>query len=194
MNPLPSDISADFAPTAQTLWAIWGKAPDYQVESGWSEPVYQLWTLSAPGAAGLAEIKASMPTQFLAAVPMEQLANAKALLDASESSKIGALWPSWLPKIKSASFFLRKAGEQGLDMGFGQAGDANGNEVVLEGRIRDFLDLYSEGERILREKDYTAILDDRRPVEPGHPEDWLEYMKSPEHYGMVREFAESPHD
>jgi hypothetical protein len=89
MTTLPDDISLEFAPTPQTLWAVWGKAPDYQVETDWSEPVYVIWVLASAGAEGLAQIKKGMATEFLAASFFEQISAAKTLLNQSSSPPTG---------------------------------------------------------------------------------------------------------
>lgn len=197
MVPLPADISPDFAPTPQTLWAVWAQAPDYQVETRWSDAVYQVWLLASAGPSGLEEVKRQFPSEFLAATPLEQILAARTLLSQSGQSKWAALWPTWLPKIRAASFFLRNTTDGAISWGFGNATEAassTGGEVVLEGRMSDFINVCGEGERIMVEKDYGSILQDARPVSPGHPQDWLHFMKAPARWLPFRALMESASD
>lgn len=39
--------------------------------------------------------------------------------------------------------------------------------------------LVAEGERVVQQKDYRAVVNDVRPVAPGHPADWLYYQRNP---------------
>lgn len=189
MNCVPPDISLDFAPTPQTLWAVWGKAPDYQVKANWSDPVYQVWVLASPGSLGLEEIKQQMPNEFLAAAPLEQILAAKTLLSSSDRPSVGSWWPAWLPQVSSASFFLHRDADGTMSWEFGNESDPTNrpeSQAVLEGRVRDFTDLCAQGERILSEGDYKSILKDARPVSPGHPRDWLHFMKAPARWLALR--------
>jgi hypothetical protein len=197
MFTLPADISPEFAPTAQTLWVVWGKAPDYQVETGWSKPVYMVWALASAGIEGLEQIKKSMGSEFLATAPFEQVSAAKALLDQASPSRLATLWPTWLPRIPSASFFLRSTPSGDMDWGFGPTGaqqTSETGEAVVEGHIRDFMDMHATGARILEQACYKDILSDVRPVSPGHPEDWFAVMKCPEHVIPMRIMMASWHD
>ena len=179
MTQLPADISPSFAPTAQTLWAVWGRRPYSMVVSGWAEAIYQAWIIASPGGQGLQEIRKQMPAQFLAAAPLDYLSNARLLLEQSGAAKFAGLWPTWLPFGSKESFFLSAKPDGGHVWGFGVVDKLDPQErakVAIEAPLKDFIDLHDKGREILATQDYKSILADAREASPGHPQDWFDVM------------------
>jgi len=190
MTNLPPDISLDFAATDKNLWVVWVQAPQDQIDSGWAEPVYHRFGLASEGEAGLLELQKGWGEEFLAAVPFSHIRATRSMLRETSKSSLASLWPSWLPPIKAASFFLKKTEGGQFVWGFGEAGESDlSQETLLEGRISDLDGVFQEGERILKESDYKAIGSDTRPVSPGHPRNWLLYMQDPVRWMFMEEMT-----
>ena len=62
----------------------------------------------------------------------------------------------------------------------------SGEKVLLEGHVKDFEDVIQTGQNIIKTSDYSKIISDLRPVEPGHPSDWFPMVKSPTTRGPIR--------
>lgn len=168
-----------FAPTPETLWAVWGKSPEDQVASGWSDPIYQIWVLASEGDLGLAQIQKSMREEFLAAAPLTDVTQAHNLALLAAGKGVESLMPAWLMPARDPSILLCRNPDQTLSWTFGGAAEP-GQEVLTEGKASDLAALAAAGETILRDRLYEEINSDRRPVVPGHPLGWLLMMRSPD--------------
>jgi hypothetical protein len=171
--------SPSFAPTADTLWAVWGTSPDDQVASGWSEPIYQIWVLASTGAEGIAQIQKSMSGQLLAAAMLTEVVQAYELSQLAAGKGVESLMPAWLKPIRDPTVLLCRNPDQTFSWIFGGTASP-GQEVLTEGKLSDLADLAQEGQTILRDRLYQKITSDRRPVEPGHPLGWLLMMSNPD--------------
>jgi hypothetical protein len=189
----PQIPSPSFAPTADTLWAVWGTSPDDQVASGWSEPIYQIWVLASPGAEGHAQVQKGMAGELLAAATLTEIIQAYELAQLAAGKGVESLMPAWLKRIRDPSVLLCRNPDQTFSWVFG-AQASPGQEVLTEGKLSGLAGVAQEGGGILRERLYHKITSDSRPVVPGHPRAWLLMMRNPDPWreemdmqGVIRE-------
>jgi hypothetical protein len=172
MTAWPADISPDFPPTPQTLWATWGSTP--KIQHSWRDPVYFSWVLADAGEAGLKTIE-EKHGELLAAIPFEQLSVICELLE-NTASPLVRHWPQWLPQSSLTALSLCNS-EGGLQ--WKERPQAT-DQVLFTGHLEDLRQLRQEGQEILKGPDYQLVRCDLRPECPGKPADWLRVMKNPE--------------
>lgn len=170
--------------TPQNLWVVWGETRPILVKSGWRERFYHVWILAAEGEEGLAQLRESMPNEFLAAMPLEALLRAECIPGLGPSKSFGPAWLRW-PWRSDMCLVLSESGEF---LWHERSARPEQGVVVLEGKKRDLRPVIHEGRRVLGEKDYRTILSDVRPAAEGHPRDWLGFMRDPVIVSQLRAF------
>ena len=166
---LPDDVSLSFEMTGDTLYAVWYLetafrkslgAPDMSMDwaLGDEDPVKALGQFT----------KTYHPTQVLAVMSLNAVT---ALADQIASAK-DTFWDKVTKPFKKL-YFVEK--DQKRYWSTKKEG-----EVIFEGDLSDINDLAKKGQAILNEKDYDAVFFDVRPIEHGHPKDWLHFMRDAE--------------
>ena len=175
-NPsaLPSDVSMDFAMTPDNLFAMWSQ-PSARLRSISAQPqVAVTWVL----ASGDVMEQAQSAFKDSPVLAMMSLSDIQALLDQMEHS-------TWLAKV-TASFkkvyFVQDNGQKVWS-------SSKKGSVLFEGDLKDLKKLASEGQAFIDNNNYRELFD-VRPVQPGHPRDWVQFMRHPKIAMMLRQELE----
>ena len=172
-SPQPTQDLATIGP--QDLWAVWSKVADFILaKDAAQDPVSVRWVLASPGPEGLEEIGRQFPSSLLAALPLASLRHAGLVL--SDSSAPGWIRAAFgLGPEKRVALVRGPNGELGLD----GSGRREG-EVLLETSRKEFLRLLAEGNRILEQKEWSAILDDVRSSAQEGAVKWFYHQRTPQ--------------
>lgn len=159
------------------LWAVWVRSPAFLRQAGVSE-VSIRWLLAAPGSDGLGRIASGFKEDFVTAFPLTLLRHIG--LTAPVPAQSGHL-PKWVRTALGAKETLLLVRDKAGSSRIVSTQDElrAGETVLARGSRRDFDDILNEGERILRNKDWTKIFSDVRPfVVPGTV-GWLSHARNP---------------
>ena len=170
-SPPPAQDLANIGP--QDLWAVWSRVADFILaKDAAQDPVSIRWVLASPGPEGLEEIAKQFPSSLLAALPLASLRHAGLVL--SDSSAPGWVRAAFgLDPEKRVALVRGPNGDLGLD-GSGQTE----GEVLLETSRKEFIRLLAEGNRILEQKEWSAILDDVRSSAQAGAVKWFYHQRT----------------
>lgn len=162
---LPADVSVDFAMTEHNLYAVWSTPTnEIRMINPKTADIHLDWLLANPDDA-LMEISKQFPENNLLAFMSVHDLNNLVLLTPEDS-----LWKK-ITNIFGHVYFVEHNSKKYWT-------DKKEGVVLLEGKQSDILTVQQEGQNILNTKNYVRVFDARK-VEPGHPKDWLRFMKSP---------------
>ena len=192
MSPLPTSA---LEMTPRNLWAVWSASNPVFVKTGVAAAVEQDWVLASEGPQGLEEIVSQSANRFVAALPLEDLLKAWAVLEEIERSWIGKTLERLLPFAMASYVVLVKdrhdafewhslrarSPEEAIE-----AASAFG-DVISCGRLDDLKTVIDAGQSILARTDYTRILADARPESPEHPAWWLFSRQKPHLMGAAHQ-------
>lgn len=163
------------------LWCVWFWLPHIPKNSEFSGWRARTWVLARAGDPGLTDVIHSRgfdENDVIAALPLPKLQDALELIKLAQSSTtLGKLVS---PFISSGVSIVRLGDGTMETIPTSQVG-SSGSTVLLNGKMEDLKTDVDEGLRIIREKDYTDIMEDLRPQE-NRVEDWLLIQRDPENY------------
>ena len=169
-SELPPDVSLDFVMTKQNLFAVWS-CPTYRMKMIKADAGMCIDWILADEPHAWEQIKTLYPdNNVAAAISLENLENLVSQLHADCSG----LWGSLLSKIKKVHA-IEKSGQ--IHWSSDKPTSPEGT-LVMTGKISDLDKVLTEGLSIFAQRKYRGLFD-ARPVEPGHPKDWIRFMGSP---------------
>ena len=190
---IPSSPTLEMTP--RNLWAVWSAPNPVFVRSGVADGVEQDWVLASEGSQGLKEITGQTGERFVAALPMEDLLKAWAVLQELESNWVGKTFERWLPFSMTSYVVLVKdrrhafgwhplrarSPEEAIEAA------TSFGEVISCGRLDDLKTVVDAGRSILERADYSRVLVDARPESPEHPAWWLFSRQKPHLMGAAHQ-------
>ena len=174
-NPklLPPDVSMDFAMTPNNLFAVW-TIPSARLRAISDQPpVVVKWVLATGDVMNQAQ-KAFKDSPVLA---MMSLSDIRSLLDQMSSS----VWFKKVPNVFKKVYFV-----QDQDSGQKKWSSFKSGSVLFEGDLGDLMKLANQGQKFVDTNNYREIFD-VRPVQEGHPSDWVQFMRHPKTAMMLRQ-------
>ena len=192
MSPLPAS-ALEMNP--RNLWAVWSASNPVFVKTGVAAAVEQDWVLASEGKRGLDEIVSQTANRFVAALPLEDLLKAWAVLEEIERSWISKTFERLLPFSVASYVVLVK--DQNDAFGWHalrarspeeaiEAASAFG-DVISCGQLDDLKTVVDTGRSIVDRADYTRVLADARPESSEHPAWWLFSRQKPHLMGAAHQ-------
>lgn len=152
------------------------------------EPIFFKWILASPGEKGLDQIGAGLPNTLIAALPMSVLKHAQAVL----CSNLPPKTPKWVQVAMGSDDAFRLVKKSNGDIRVVASREILGADdiIMVQGDMDDFMDVLTQGNKILGEKDWTLIFDDLRPDAQSGLVKWLFHQRTPEAAAIVERFLE----
>lgn len=197
---LPPTLSMDYRMDEDNLWVFWIKTKGAYIKS--LGPVVRGVGLASAGQKGFEEIFEAEEQQTLIALCLKDF---KKVVQAVKNTPVSfkTKLPTWLGGVESFIVLSQRnlgqlietvsdkveahSQEEALLLVAQKRPDS---EVKMAGNVSELENLLEQLETILKDENYQEVNFDRRPVTPGHPGDWFEFMKDPLEYPRVKEVDE----
>lgn len=204
----PSDFSMDYRMNPDNFWVVWVKSPEQNLleQDFLKQDFFKIvhgFVLADPQE-GYQDIEKAEHGQLLCALSLSQFRLMMQTLHQTKPSFTSQL-PSWLGGTQTYMIVEHKDNQ--IETTLSQAGSEEEcftqalthhphAQILWVAPVSPLIQLHEEMEDIFNHEDYTRIFFDRRPISPGHPEDWFEYMQRPHAYAQVKQaqayFKEHP--